>query len=258
MLTIDQLRAKAPSIFATKPFHKMSEKYHFIPTVDVVEALAKEGFYPAKAMESRVRSEDKKGYARHLIRFRNDERGQQVGDIVPEVILTNSHDGTSAFQMSAGMYRLVCSNGMTVGNDIINVRQRHSGQMGDIIEGVYSVVEEFPQIVAAVDTWRHKVLTPQQQLAFAKAAIPLRWTVEETGTAPVTASQLLRPLRNADIGDDLWRTFNRVQEHIIKGGVRAQMANGRRRASTAVKSVHEDQRLNKALWTLATELAAAV
>ena len=204
MLTIDQLRAKAPSIFATKPFHKMSEKYHFIPTVDVVEALAKEGFYPAKAMESRVRSEDKKGYARHLIRFRNDERGQQVGDIVPEV------------------------------------------------------VEEFPQIVAAVDTWRHKVLTPQQQLAFAKAAIPLRWDVEETGTAPVTASQLLRPLRNADVGDDLWRTFNRVQEHIIKGGVRAQMANGRRRASTAVKSVHEDQRLNKALWTLATELAAAV
>jgi hypothetical protein len=252
---INHLRKQAPSIFATEAFGKMSDKYKFIPTIDVVEALAKEGFTPSKVFESSVRSEEKRGYAKHLIRFRNIDILPQVGELIPEIVLTNSHDGSSAFQLSAGLYRLVCSNGLTVGADQFSVRQRHSGKVDDVIEGVFSLVDEFPAIADTAREWQGTRLTPEQQLALATAALPLRWTADEDGKYPVEASQLLRLRRRADASADLWSTFNVIQENIIKGGVRARTSTGVRRASTAVKSVDGDQRLNKALWTLAAEMS---
>lgn len=253
----ENLRHRAPSIFATEPFGELSDKYKFIPTIDVVEALGRHGFTPAKVMESRVRSEAKRGFAKHMIRFRNSDVLPQVGDLVPEIVLTNSHDGTSAFQISAGLYRLVCSNGLTVGNNQMNVRQRHSGHIDDILEGVFSVVDEFPQVAATAREWQGIQLTPGQQIAFARAAMPLRWEGDENENYPVNPSRLLQHWRGADSGKDLWTTFNVVQENIIKGGVSAKGSDGRRRRSKAVNSVNEDQRLNKALWTLAAELAKA-
>lgn len=252
-----QLFDKAPSIFATAPYHKTSNKYAFIPTIEVIDALGKHGFTPAKVSENRTRIADKAGYARHLVRFRNSDVIPQRGDLIPEIVLTNSHDGSSAFQISAGLYRLVCSNGLTVGNDQMTVRQRHSGHIDDIIEGVFSVIDEMPTVLETAKTWQDIRLTEAQRIAFARAALPLRWGVGENEHYPVNPSHLLTPRRAADTGTDLWTTFNVVQERIIKGGVRAKGIDGHRRASKAVNSVNEDQRLNKALWTLASELAKA-
>lgn len=252
-----QLRHSAPSVFATEPYGELSSKYRFIPTIDVVDALAKHGFTPSKVMENHVRKADKRGYAKHLIRFRNSDILPQVGDLVPEIILTNSHDGTSAFQLSAGLYRLVCSNGLTVGADQMSVRQRHSGKVDDVIEGVFSLVDEFPQIAETAYEWQGIQLTAAQRIDFARAAVPLRWEADENQNSPVNPSRLLEPWRRDDAADDLWTTFNVVQENIIKGGVGAKGSDGRRRRSRAVGSVNEDQRLNKALWTLAAKLAKA-
>jgi hypothetical protein len=135
------------------------------------------------------------------------------------------------------------------------VRQRHSGKVDDVIEGVFNLVDEFPAIADTAREWQGTRLTPAQQLALATAALPLRWTADEAGKYPVEASQLLRLRRRADASADLWSTFNVIQENIIKGGVRARTSTGARRASTAVKSVDGDQRLNKALWTLAAEMS---
>ena len=252
-----QLRQRAPSVFATEPYGELSDKYKFIPTIDVVDALAKHGFTPAKVMENRVRKEDKRGFAKHLIRFRNSGILHQVGDLVPEIILTNSHDGSSAFQLSAGLYRLVCSNGLTVGNDQMMIRQRHSGEIDDVIEGVFSLVDEFPQIANTAAEWQKIDLSPVQRIEFARAALPLRWEADEAHNYPVNPSRLLEPWLRDDTAEDLWTTFNVVQENIIKGGVSAKGCDGRRRRSRAVNSVSEDQRLNKALWALANEFAEA-
>lgn len=251
---MNNLRLKAPSIFAEEPYGGMSNKYKFIPTSEVVEKLLDEGFIISKFQENRVRNEDKHGFAKHMIRFRQPNLAPQVGDIIPEVVLTNSHDGTSAFQLSAGLYRLVCSNGMVVGNDMVNVRQRHSGNVGDVIEGVFSVLDEIPAVIDTAQRWQGITLTQNQQRIFAQAALPLRWEADQNGNLPVDAVQILRPRRQADVAPTLWNTFNIMQEHIIKGGVRARSSNGHRRSSKAVNSVSEDTRLNKALWTLASEM----
>lgn len=253
-----QLFDKAPSIFAATPYHKTSSKYMFIPTIDVVDALAKHGFTPTKVMENRTRIADKAGFARHLIRFRNSDVIPQKGDLIPEIVLTNSHDGSSAFQISAGLYRLICSNGLTIGDDQMMVRQRHSGRIDDIIEGVFSVIDEMPVVLDTAKEWQGIQLTEAQRIAFARSAMPLRWDGGENENYPVNPSHLLAHRRPADSGTDLWTTFNVVQEKLIKGGVRAQGSDGRRRRSKAVSSVSEDLRLNKSLWTLAAELAKSV
>jgi len=253
--TRQYLQRYAPSVFATEPYEKMSDKYRFIPTIDVVEKLLENGFIPAKASENRVRTKGKAGFAKHAIRFRHSNMLPQVGEHVPEIILVNSHDGSSAFQISAGIYRLVCKNGLTVGSDHMSVRTRHSGDIGDVIDGVFQVVEEFPEVVRSFHEWQGITLTTDQQLAFARAARSLRWESDEGHNYPIHEGRLLQPRRPEDASKDLWSTFNVVQENIIKGGMFARGSDGRSRRARPVKSVNEDQRLNKALWILAAELA---
>lgn len=55
VLSNDQLMKAAPSIFATQPWHAMSEKYFFIPTIDIVNKMRGEGFQPYSAMQSVTR-----------------------------------------------------------------------------------------------------------------------------------------------------------------------------------------------------------
>lgn len=258
MSDLSQIQRLAPSIFATVPYGGMSDKYQFISTADVVERLLDEGFVVSKAMESRTRIEEKRGFTKHMLRMRHSSLAPQVGDLIPEIVLTNSHSGSSSFQLSAGLYRLVCSNGMVVGNDMINVCQRHSGDVGDVIEGVFSVLNEIPAVLDTAQRWQGINLTSEQQRVFAQAALPLRWDADHNGNLPVDAVQILRPRRAADAAPTLWNTFNVMQEHIIKGGVRAHSSNGRRRSSKAVNSVNEDTRLNKALWSLAAEIEKLV
>jgi hypothetical protein len=49
-----------------------------------------------------------------------------------------------------------------------------------------------------------------------------------------------------------------VQEHLLRGGDRGRSASCRRATTRPVKSVAEDLRLNRALWTLTEKLAEAV
>ncbi|MEY4685120.1 MAG: hypothetical protein RLZ25_1579 [Pseudomonadota bacterium] len=259
-LSNEQLFRVAPSIFADRPASTTSEKYKFIPTIDAVEALRNEGFFPVKAGEARARIDEKKGYTRHIIRFRREgDTVAKVGDSIPEIVLLNSHDGTSSYQLTAGLFRLVCSNGLVVSDSVFDtVRVRHSGNIvDDVIEGSYRVIEESPRIFDQVRRDEALLLTDGQQEAFARAALQLRWDTDEDGnsTVPIQASQLLRPRRYADNSKDLWSTFNRVQENLVRGGLSGRNSSGNRTSTRAVASVDANTKLNKALWTLKDELA---
>lgn len=260
-LSNDLLRKASPSVFAEFAHGSTSERYTQIPTIQVVEALRAEGWMPVLATETRVRDESKFGFAKHLLRFRHRddlERGTfQVNDKFSEVVVVNSHDGSSSYQLHAGIYRLACSNGMIVADSTLETqRVRHSGDVvNNVIEGVYSIVEELPAIEGKIDNFRSIQLHADEQRALATAAMSLRWDE----AAPVDQGSVLQVKRASDRGDDLWMVFNRVQENIIRGGLRGftQDQNGRPKRTTTreVKSVNENVRLNKALWMLADEMA---
>ena len=194
---------------------------------------------------------DKREHTKHMVRLRHVTSIN--GDEVPEIVLLNSHDGSSSYQLLAGVFRFVCSNGLIAGDIFSDVRVRHHGDVvNDVIEGSFKVLENTNAIVDRIDTYKAITLAPQEAEVFANAALHLRW---EDGKAPVTADGLLTATRYEDVKPDLWTTFNRVQENMIKGGVHGRTARGRRMTTRGVAGVNENVKLNRALWTLADGFA---
>ncbi len=260
-MTNDELRAVAPSIFATEPWHGMSDRYAFIPTSLVVDRMRNEGFIPVHATQARTRIEGKGEFTKHQIRFRDVRNGHtpvmdHVGQLFTEIMLTNAHDGASAYLIDAALLRLACMNGLIVDAGKQNaMRVRHSGNPDGIIEASYEVVEQFPKVLESVHEFSQLRLTAPQQTAFADAAISLRYD----DAAPITPTQVIRPRRQADAAPTMWNTFNTVQEHLTQGGLRGMTPGTLRRARTRpVTGISENTRLNKALWTLTERMAQLV
>lgn len=272
-LTMDALRDIVPSAFATSAHSSRSDRYSYIPTSSVIEAMVKAGFQPFKAIQSQSRIEGKTEYTKHMIRFRSQDAltPMVVGDTVPEVVLINSHDGTSTYQLSAGFYRLVCSNGLMVSEGMQDsIRVPHKGNIIDqVIEGSHRIVNGSTNAIASIENWNSLQLTAGEQQAFAEAAHQIRFADSEgVISTPITASMLLAPRRTADRSattwtapaSDLWRTMNVVQENVIRGGLSARgpRVNGQRARMVTTRHVNgidQDVRLNRALWTLAERMA---
>src|SRR6266481_2780995 len=114
-----------------KPWYAQSERYAFVPTSNIIEGMRSAGFLPYNAMQSRSRISDKQFFTKHILRFRpQDVSLAQVGDTTVEAVLINSHDGTSAYELSLGAFRLACLNGMMVAEGITEiVKIRHTGSI---------------------------------------------------------------------------------------------------------------------------------
>ena len=258
-MSLEQVRAVAPSVFAMSPHMSRSERYAYIPTVDVLKGLSREGFQVVKASQSRTRIPGKSDFTKHMLRLRHESTStdlQTLGETIPEVVLINSHDGTSAYRLMAGMFRLVCLNGMIVADSLVgSLKVQHSGNVtSKVIEGSFEVLKNTGKAIDAAKSWSEIELSDDESLAFANAAHTVRFGEDDTTINPV---RLLAARRPDDIGHDLWRTFNRVQENVIRGGLQGLNATGTRRVSSrAVRSIDGDIRLNSALWTLASTLAA--
>jgi len=261
-LTLGKLNQIAPSIFSATPKAGLSSKYNFIPTIEVVKEMEKEGWLPVKAMESRTRNELNEGYQKHMVRFRNFNEGVSdklaVGDTFVELVLTNSHNGLSSFVFNCGLYRLACSNGMVVAESSFDsARIRHNSyDATQVIDICAETVQKAPMITAGVEKMKSIVLTPQEQLIFADTAKSLRFDKPNE----IDTERILLPNRSTDKGNDLWKTFNVTQENLIKGNVRYDRFDkeGRyqgRGRTREVKSIDGNVKLNQALWTLAEEMA---
>ncbi|ENB9007417.1 TPA: DUF945 domain-containing protein, partial [Escherichia coli] len=141
-LTREELMYHVPSIFGEDRHTSRSERYAYIPTITVLENLQREGFQPFFACQTRVRDQSRREYTKHMLRLRR--AGQITGQHVPEIILLNSHDGTSSYQMLPGYFRFVCQNGCVCGQSLGEVRVPHRGNVVDrVIEGAYEVVGVF-------------------------------------------------------------------------------------------------------------------
>lgn len=253
-----ELQTIAPSIFAAQPWQAMSSKYTFIPTSAIVDKMRSEGFQPFSATQSRTRIPGKGEFTKHMIRFRDVRNGdvpaiRTLGTIYPELVLTNSHDGASAYKLDAGLFRLVCLNGLVVcDSSVSQINVRHSGDAGAVIDATYQVVEQFPKVLESVEQFSALQLTAGEQRAFASAALDIRYDADDT---PVTPEQILRPRRVADQEPHLWNTLNVVQERLTQGGTPGRNPQTLRRQKVrAVTGISENTRLNKALWTLAEEM----
>jgi len=149
------------------------------------------------------------------------------------------------------LFRYVCSNGLVIGDTYSDVRVKHKGDVVDsVIEGAFTVLEEFETVNEQRDSMKSVLLNPAEQRIFAQSALSFRY---DEGLIPITEEQILAPRRREDSNGDLWTTFNKVQENIIKGGIPGRNANGRTRTRT-IQGIDQNVKLNRALWVLADEM----
>lgn len=251
-MTKAQVMSAAPSVFGSSPKSGLSEKYGFVPTHSIIEAMIKEGFQPMAASQTRSRKTWNSFYAKHMVRFRH-ENSVGKGEF-PEVVLINSHDGSCAFKLMAGYFRLVCSNGLIVGNMLNNIVVRHVGDIADgVIEGSYKILSDIRENEGKIDLYKSIQLSDADQLRFADEASKLRWG----DNAPFGGHRLLGVRRMEDYSDDLWTVFNRIQENVVRGGIRGTSANNRRFTTRTIRSIDENVRINRELWNLADSFAQA-
>ncbi|HHL4082047.1 DUF932 domain-containing protein [Burkholderia sola] len=250
-LSDDQIRRVAPSIFADGKHESRSERYTYIPTIDVLRGLRNEGFQPFMICQTRVRDSSKREFTKHMLRLRHAD--QITGEEADEIVLLNSHDGTSSYQMLAGTFRFVCQNGMVAGENIADIRVPHKGNVvQNVINGAFDVLDGFELIREQKDGMRSVTLDRDEQQAFARSALALRYDpTDAEAPAPVSESQLLAPRRFEDRHDDLWTVFNRVQENLTKGGLRGRSRSGRAMSTRPITGIDQSVKLNRALWMLA-------
>lgn len=251
-LSTDELMARVPSIFAEDAHESRSGRYVYIPTIEIVQKLRAEGWAPTFAVQAKPRDNDRMGHAKHMLRFRHATTDLATAE-VPEIILINSHDGTTSYQMLAGYFRFVCCNGMVVGQGALEVRVPHRGHIIDgVLEGATSMLQHFENATDRVEAMKAIPLSLGEQRAFASAARALRFDDPDV----VTPEAVNRARRTGDTGADLWSTFNRVQENLVRGGIRTlNKANPfENRRAREVKGIAENVKLNQALWTLAEEM----
>jgi len=264
-LSSDDLRRCAPSVFAEHARPGVSSRYTFVSTQQVVALLGAEGWEPVKASEQRVRLEDRIGFQMHEIRFarRADlEAGAfQVGSARAEMILQNAHDGTRAYRIDAGLYRLVCRNGLTVADaDFAHVSIRHMDVSAEAFaKAAQSVAESTPRVLEVIAKWQAVSLPQATRVEFARRAAALRWDADQPVMKLLSPEKLLTPVRYGDAATDLWTTFNVLQEHLVRGGDRylgyTEGIGIRRNRTRPVAGLGEGRTLNKSLWALAGEFA---
>lgn len=169
----------------------------------------------------------------------------------------NSHDGSSAYQLRMGLFRVVCTNGLIVSRGAFPaVRVAHRGDVVDeVIAGAVEMSERFGALAAQVEQMEHRRMPDEEQLRFAERALAVRYA--HTAEAGMRPSQLLMCRRPEDTGDNLWSTLNRVQENLLRGGLSRRAANGRLTRTRRITSISEDVRINTRLWDLAMEVLVA-
>ena len=253
-LTREELMQHVPSVFGEDKHDSRSEKYTYIPTITLLDNLQQEGFQPFFACQSRVRDQSRREHTKHMLRLRR--AGQINGQQMPEIIILNSHDGASSFQLLPGIFRSVCTNSLVCGQSFGEIRVPHRGNVVErVIEGAYEVLGAFDRVEEKRDAMQSLLLPPPAQQALAKAALTYRFGEEHQ---PVTEAQALSPRRWQDERNDLWTVFNRLQENLSKGGLAGRSAQGKRSRTRAVNGIDGDLKLNRALWVMAEELRQAL
>jgi len=249
MMTLEQLKSTAPSIFSTSASPKMSDKYVFVRTEDILENFQREGWEIASAKQT-----GRGMYGVHEIRLRNGEL-PKVGDTLVEAIIRNSHNGMTTLGVSAGLHRLVCSNGLTVPTALaesFNVRHQRF-DLDDVKRLTESFAGKLPKIEGSVNRMMEREMTTDEKIDFVRKSAEIRFSKEKV-LNDLEIVGLLTPNRVEDEGDDMWKVFNVVQEKFVRGGMEYSSPKGRRTKLRGLQNIMAVNQVNTKLWELAEEM----
>ena len=256
-LSMEQISLLAPAALSGIPSDKVSTKYSFLSTKNVIEYLDKKGIVPFAAEQTHSKNQDS---SKHMIRFRshgilNAKECKDLGTLIPEIVLTTSHDAKSAFRFNLGFFRFVCANGLIVSDSSVStISIKHvNANESDVIDAVFEVLGSSDNMIDQAYAMNKVKMSEDLKTKFAEEAFKLKF--EESEAKKFDPRLLLRPRRQQDCESSLFATMNVVQENLIRGGIRYREINRekmlvRRNTTKAIRSIDENLRINKKIWEL--------
>ena len=282
----DELREIAPSIFSTKPSPEVSTKYSHIPTDKLIDDMDLLGWKVIDAKEVNARQKSTIGYQKHLVVFRNPDivinqmpkniresitsptgyrrtdgtfaKKNPIDTVFPQILLTNSHDGKNAFTFTAGLFRMICENGLVVStNEFEKVAIRHMGyDFDELQKQINEMVERLPLTVESMNNMIDTKMEQESILKFAKEMLAVRFPEDELRRITIDMDEFITPVRPEDKGDDLWSVFNTIQEKIIEGDFEYTVGVKHRKARQ-IKNFKQDMDLNSKMFDVALQYVNA-
>ena len=255
--TKSEIRQLANSIFTTQGAPGTSDKYAHISTEKIIDDMQLLGWGVVDAKQVKARKGE--GYQKHLVVFRNNDiqiTAEDGDNVFPQILLTNSHDGKNAFTFTAGLFRMVCENGLVVSSrEFENMKIRHYGySFEELQDTIKAMVEKLPLTVESLNKFRQVELSQEQALDFTKKALEVR--LGELDNIQIDLQDLLTPTRSEDRGNDLWSVYNVVQEKLIHGMFNYKYGVKSRKARK-IKNFKQDLVINERLYDLALEYVTA-
>ena len=258
-LSQDEIKRSAPSVFTKTAFDSLSSKYTHIPTSQVIEDMAKLNFFVTECKEIKARK--RVGFQKHLLIFRNPDLviNGEDGDVIhPQILISNSHDGSSSFIFQSGLFRCICSNGMVVSTqDFDKLKIRHMNYtFEELQDKIKFMIEQLPLTVESMNKMKSTQLNEDQARDLAKRSLTARFDEDEIDALNIDLDALLDPIRPEDKANDLFTVFNRIQEKIL-GGDFNYMSGTKIRKARKVKNFQQDIKINAHLYAVASEFVEA-
>jgi hypothetical protein len=194
---------------------KIKQKEFYIPTIDVVQKLQKEGWMINGVDEQRNKNSRK--ITHNYVQMTHPDfavkNKQGKDEAYSSITLKNSCSGNQPLQMSLGAYRMVCSNGLVRFDKHAEAEKIKHIEINykDLDRFVNSMNDKAQNTIAELNKWKQQDMTIEQMRDFAYNAAKLRFDETDEKFDP---SALLRVNRVEDEDNDVWTVFNRIQENL--------------------------------------------
>jgi hypothetical protein len=248
----DAMHKYAPSLFATHAHPRMSEKYSFTNTYDII--LRMHNRYGMRVVSVQGGS---RTYKKVLVRMRSTHYDTRREESAPELIIIDSHDGSSKLTMALGFIRFVCMNGMIAGDMFYNKAFLH--RTPDLVHVVMLEMEDINQhvdrLIQRITAMRSYQTTFGDRMVLADAVVRQRWGEEkDAGFIAEMRSRMLEPRRSEDLGNDLYTIMNVLQENCLRGGMTYMSNNNRTASVKPISDVGRNVNINRSLWNAGEQL----
>jgi hypothetical protein len=220
---------------------KIKTREFYIPTLDVITKLQHEG-WQLKGVDEQ-RGKNRKISSNYVQMHHPDfavKNSKGKDEAYTSITISNSCNGAKPLQMSLGMFRQVCTNGLVMFDQHAETENIKHIEINyrNLDRFIASVTNKTGKLLTEVSEMKHKGLSIEDMRKLATEAASLRYNDLED----INIDDLLTVNRVEDESNDLWTVFNRIQENLTHD----------------VSNMNEDIKLNKQLFSLANQYALAV
>ena len=259
--SLEEARKLTPAIFSLNPHPKRTDRYTFLSTADIVKQMETLGWDIHSVSQSGTGK-----FNRHIVRMTHSsmESLSERDQVIPQIVIDNSHDGLTQAMIHMGLYRKVSKTGLIVDmpDQDHSFQFRHVSTNGsDLTELMGGITKRYLGLIPHIESMMDTILTEEEKYEFAIEAIAARepWRFMNANKQILrdkveklnNIAELLNPQIKENEGDDLWRVFNTIQAALVDGGYERLSDKGRKSKTRAITIPSRNVEFNKDLWKLA-------